>query len=218
MKEVVLFSGLGANDRVFQFLNLGPVRTLIVRWEQPHPGETLEAYAMRMCQQIPFTQPVLVGVSFGGMVAVEVSKHLSHERVILISSAPTYRQIPRYFRWAGALRLHRAIPPRRAKKPGRALHWIMGVHHDEHKKLMSSILADTDPVFLKRAVDMILRWRNEQVPATLFCVHGAHDRLLPKTDFPYDTVLRGGHLLVVTQAEAVSACLQKILAMPPSSR
>ncbi|MCU0419611.1 MAG: alpha/beta hydrolase [Cyclobacteriaceae bacterium] len=218
MNEVVLFSGLGANERVFQFLDLGPVHAVIIRWVQPHPRESLEDYAKRICEQIPFACPTLVGVSFGGMVAVEVSKHLPHQRVVLISSAPTYRQIPRYFRWAGKLRLHRLMPPRSAKKPGRLLHWMLGVRQPEHKNLMAAILTDTDPVFLARAVDMILRWRNEHVPATLYCVHGQHDRLLPKTNFAYDEVLDGGHLLIVTQAPTVSTRLRQLLITPPSFR
>jgi pimeloyl-ACP methyl ester carboxylesterase len=216
LKKVVLFSGLGANERVFDYLDLGAAQTYIVRWIMPLPAESLPAYSSRIIAQIPFEKPVLLGVSFGGMVAVEVSKQICHEQVIIISSAPTYRQIPFYFRWPARLRIHHWLPGRTGR-PNRIIFFLLGIDRPEHQKLMSSILSETDPVFLKRAVNMILTWRNEDVPSSLISIHGKNDRLLPKTSYPYSLLVSGGHLIIVTEAMVISDYLQtRLHTRPPS--
>jgi pimeloyl-ACP methyl ester carboxylesterase len=216
LKKVVLFSGLGANERVFDYLDLGTAQTYVVRWIMPLPSESLPAYSTRIIAQIPFENPVLLGVSFGGMVALEVSKQLRHERVIMISSAPTYRQIPIYFRWPAKLNIHQWLPTRTGR-PNRMIFFLLGIGKPEHQKLMTSILSETDPVFLKRAVNMILTWRNEYIPSSLISIHGKKDRLLPKTKYPYSLLVSGGHLIVVTEATVVSDYLQKQLNTKPPS-
>ena len=48
--------------------------------------ETIANYAMRMCEDILHKNPVLVGVSFGGIMAQEMSQFITTKKVILISS------------------------------------------------------------------------------------------------------------------------------------
>jgi len=212
MKQVVLFSGLGADERVFSFLNLGPVEKICIRWEMPAKGESLPQYAQRLLPQIKFINPILIGVSFGGMVATEISKLISTERVILISSASSYLGIPSYFRWSRWLKLHSILPLGIAKKPGRFLFTIIGISKEEDKKLLGSILGGTDPVFLRRAVSMILRWRNTTLPTNLVQIHGMKDRLLPCGKNKYDKQIPdGGHFMIVTHASELSNHLQKII-------
>ncbi|MCB0541677.1 MAG: alpha/beta hydrolase, partial [Bacteroidetes bacterium] len=79
-------SGLGADERVFKKLTLN-YNINTVKWLKPHKKEELKNYIKRLSVEIDDSQPfVLIGVSFGGIVAIELSKILKPEAVIIISS------------------------------------------------------------------------------------------------------------------------------------
>lgn len=105
MREIYLLSGLGADKRVFDFIDLSGFKTNHVDWVAPIDNESIENYAKRLLRQIKTKRPIIIGVSFGGMVTVEIAKQIETEKVILISSAKTRLDIPFYFRIIGQLRL-----------------------------------------------------------------------------------------------------------------
>lgn len=102
-KELYIFSGLGADEKVFQKLYFSDFSPTFIKWIAPQEEETIENYATRLLDQIRTTKPILIGLSFGGMIAVEVAKQIDTEKVILIASAKTQNEIPFYFRFAGQL-------------------------------------------------------------------------------------------------------------------
>ena len=85
MKTVYVFSGLGADERVFYKIDFGNCAVIFIKWIAPKKNESIECYAVRITAQITTTHPVLVGLSFGGMMAVEVAKHIATEKIVLIS-------------------------------------------------------------------------------------------------------------------------------------
>ena len=86
--KIYCFSGLGADERVFAFLKLNPPYELIpVIWIKPLEGEVLEEYSKRISENIETKNPFgILGVSFGGVVAQEVSKIVKPKFTLLISS------------------------------------------------------------------------------------------------------------------------------------
>ncbi len=67
-------------------------------------------YAKRLLPQITEEKPILMGVSFGGMIAIEIAKHISVEKVIQISSAQSSAAIPSYFKLMAKLKIQKLIP------------------------------------------------------------------------------------------------------------
>lgn len=98
-QKYYVFSGLGADERVFKNLSFGEAEVEHIHWIPPLTTETLAQYAQRIAQRITTPHPVLVGLSFGGMVAVEIAKILPVEKVILISSAKTRDELPPSYRF-----------------------------------------------------------------------------------------------------------------------
>lgn len=94
MKEIFLISGLGADKRVFDYLDLSEYKAFHIRWIDPHPKESIESYATRLLVQITKQKPVLIGISFGGMMAIEIGKLIDTEKIIIISSAKSKKDIP----------------------------------------------------------------------------------------------------------------------------
>lgn len=74
--NVYFISGLGADKRIFSKLTLSAEFDIIhIDWIVPFSKETLVSYAKRLSKVIDVNNPfALIGVSFGGMIAVEIAK------------------------------------------------------------------------------------------------------------------------------------------------
>jgi len=85
MQTIYCISGLGANEKVFQFLDLSFAKPVFIQWIRPLDNETLPQYAMRLKEEfISEPKPVIFGLSLGGMLAVEIAKAMPSSKAILI--------------------------------------------------------------------------------------------------------------------------------------
>ena len=146
-------SGLGADKRIFSKLKLSEKINIIhVDWINPDRNETLEAYSKRLSRIIDTSQPfALVGVSFGGMIAVEIAKILTPVVTIIISSTMISAQLPGLYRLAGKLGLLKLIPAKLLKSSNKLTqNYYFGTRSGSEKILLSKIIKDTDPYFQER--------------------------------------------------------------------
>ncbi len=212
MKDVCLISGLGADERLFQFLRLDRMRLHYIRWIPPFRDESWSSYANRLLPQISPGNPVLVGISMGGMMAIELSRLVPVEKVILISSARGFLRRPGYFRLLRWTRLHRWLPYSIWQLVGLLIGpWLFGTSGKEEKKLLRSMIRDTDERFFRWAWQQVITWDNQDPPGTVFQIHGSRDRMLPLKDIiPPEMVFPGAsHFMVVHEAGQISKILKE---------
>ena len=211
-KELFILSGLGADERVFEKLDLSGYTLNHIKWITPTQSEPIAHYATRLINQIPTKKPILIGLSFGGIMAIEIAKQIDTERLILISSAKVRKEIPFYFRLAGKLKLHKMIPVKFLKSSNLISHWFFGIKSQYDKKLFKQILLDSDPNFLKWAIDKVPTWKNQVVPKNAFHIHGTNDKILPLTFINANlSVENGGHLMILNKSEELSKILRTYL-------
>lgn len=216
-REIYFVSGLGADWRVFQRLQLEGYRPVHILWQRPQRRETIEHYAQRLLNQVTTETPILVGLSFGGLMAIEMAKLCDPAQVIVISSATTGAQIPAYFKVFRWLPVQLVVP---FKQLLWAVHWLLnwlfGLNDRDDCSLFKQVLVDTDPWFLKWAIHRVVGWRNQVVPKHLVHIHGGSDRVFPFGDRSADVVVPdGGHLMVLNRAEELSQLLMATLATNP---
>ena len=212
MKTLYVFSGLGADERVFHKIDFGNCAVVFIKWIAPLKNERIESYALRITQQITIANPILVGLSFGGMMAVEVAKHIATEKIIIISSAKCKNEIPFYFRLAGKLGIANVIPSKSLIKINKFTNWFFSNRTPEDKKMLSAILRDTDPVFLKWAIVKIANWQNKTMHQNLFHIHGNADRILPFKYVTCNEIIKdGAHLMIVNKAAEISTKLHMLI-------
>lgn len=212
MKHVYLFSGLGADQRVFQFLDLSGFSITCIEWIAHAENETIAQYAKRITNQITTANPILIGVSFGGMMAVEVAKLIPTEKILVISSAKTRKELPDYFQATGKPTLLRIIPDWLLIQPNPVNHWLFGTESGRDKKLLNEILRDTNPRFLRWALTAIATWQNDHLHPNLKHIHGKKDKILPHRYVCCDfTVEDGGHFMIVNRADEVNALVREML-------
>jgi D-arabinose 1-dehydrogenase-like Zn-dependent alcohol dehydrogenase len=81
-------SGLGADKRVFKFLKLDS-ELIPIDWIEPLKNESIINYSKKLSTKIDQNEKVcLIGVSFGGLVATEISKLINPALTILIDRIP----------------------------------------------------------------------------------------------------------------------------------
>ncbi|QIL42466.1 alpha/beta hydrolase [Pedobacter sp. HDW13] len=208
-------SGLGADKRIFSKLKLNEKINIIhIDWIDPKQNETLAAYAARLGGIIDTSQPfALVGVSFGGMIAVEVAKILAPIVTVIISSTMISSQLPGLYRFAGKLGLLKFIPAKLLKSSNKLTqNYYFGTRSGSEKVLLSKIIKDTDPYFLKWAIGSILSWKNETRPERMYHIHGTHDKILySKTAQPDFVIENGTHFMVYQNAVEISGIINQII-------
>lgn len=212
--NVYFLSGLGADKRVFSKLKLDDRFEIHhIEWIKPENKETISHYAARLTAGIDTTRPFqLVGVSFGGMIATEMTDLIKPEQVILISSTPVGIPLSKgYQRLVRFLLLSPFAAPV-LKSTNSIVYKYFGADTPELKAMLKDILHDTDSKFLKWALNRLTTWDRKTPPPHYFHVHGANDRLIQLKLVKPDIVIpNAGHLMVYGQADQISEILNKQL-------
>jgi pimeloyl-ACP methyl ester carboxylesterase len=212
--KIYFLSGLGADKRVFQNLVLPDSFTpVFLDWITPEKKESLESYAKRMCSTINTNEPfVLAGLSFGGMLATEMTAYIQPIKTILISSAACNLELPFYFRWAGTLQLDQLLPKRKMSQSNLFLYWCFGISNKQEQETLKSILNATDAAFTKWALHEIINWKRNTAPQNIVRIHGDRDRVLPiRTSVVKHTVNGGGHFMILQKANIISSIIEEEL-------
>jgi pimeloyl-ACP methyl ester carboxylesterase len=203
-RNIYIISGLAADEKIFRKIRFENANTCFIQWIEPFEDENLHRYANRMRSVIMHENPVLVGLSFGGIVAIEIAKQIPVEKVILISSVKYRHEIPLHLRIIGKLRLHRLFSISRLRKFKRPLHWFFGVTSKEEKELLAYYNKNASDRYMNWSVDKILNWKNKAVPCPVYHIHGTHDRLFRFRKIKADAVInKGGHLIIYNRAAEV---------------
>lgn len=204
---------MGADEKAFDHIHVEGYELVYLPWLTPQPGETIQAYAARMCLPIKEEKPVLIGLSFGGMISIEIAKLIPVHKIILISSIQSKWQMPRWMRVAGKLKIDRLIPLRPYKLLESIQNRRMGVTTLAEKEMVNNYRKNTSQVYIDWAINEILNWNNEWQPARLYHIHGDEDKIFPIQKLSPTHIVKGaGHMMVFNRAAAVNECLKAIAA------
>lgn len=209
---IYLVPGLGADHRVFETIVLPGSETSVIYWEHPEKYEPIEAYTKRLLPQIKVAPAAFVGLSFGGIISAELTKHFPEAKLILVSSIASRNEMPWWARFGAAIRMNRIFSGKFMKRPNPVIRWFFSIRPGHDRKVFDAILRDSDPDFLFWALDTILNWKGSGA-ARVHHIHGDRDRLLPLRFTSADTIVHGGgHLMILSHGEEISRRLVEMLA------
>ncbi len=208
--NLYLFSGLGADKRVFQRLVLPDFFNIHhIEWSPVKLQDTMEDYCRELALQIDQSKPfILIGLSFGGVIAIQMSKFLSPVQTVIISSFCLKKELPKFYILLGKTKIYRLIPSRVLLKPSGFIFRLFGANDSAKKKMLVSILEDTDPVFFRWAVKQLFTLENNFKPEPFLHIHGTADRIIPFNMHMGAIPVEGGeHLMVYSKAVQVNEIL-----------
>jgi len=93
---VYFLPGLAANPSIFKNIKLDPdtFETFYLEWMIPYDNESIVDYALRFCDKVKHENAVLIGVSFGGIIAQEMNLVRQFKKIIIVSSVKTRDELP----------------------------------------------------------------------------------------------------------------------------
>lgn len=207
-----LLPGMGADQRLFSRLTLDGFESQAIRWTAPGKHDGLEDYARKLLPQISApADSALLGVSMGGMLAIELGKLVPFKKIVLVSSAKTFHELPFYIRKLGKAGWHRKITAERLvrlrKLAAPFMNWL-GAEY----RLSGQMIREADPGFLNWCLEAVLQWDNEVVPPGVAHIHGTADLLLPSRYVSgYIPVKKGSHLMIHQKANEINKLVLQLL-------
>ena len=174
--------------------------------------DTLVSYAAKMAEGLPGDESsLLLGLSFGGMLATEICKIRPVKQLILVSSAKTHMELPDPGRLGRYIVEHKLIPPFCFSIPNRLLMALRGIV-PINEKLSANSYTAINGRFMQWALKMVMEWRNTIYPANTIHIHGTMDIVIPGRNVQATHwVERGIHVMVFSRAREVSALIASIL-------
>jgi len=214
-KTIYLIPGVGADETIFSNLELPAWEVRHLRWVKPHKDESLDGFVGRLLPQIRTdTQPVFIGMSFGGIVAIELSKLLQPFKTIIVSSIKTYYERPIKMSMFSYLHFHRYVPGRLAVMFDFLWHeWALGYLDKAERGLVAELVKNVDIPFNEWAVHQAITWQNTERLDNLTHIHGDRDNIFPSTYIRNYIRIKGGtHFMIYRRAKEISAIIHRELA------
>jgi pimeloyl-ACP methyl ester carboxylesterase len=218
VESIYCLSGLGADQRIFKDLQVAGYDMRHLEWLVPKAkGELLKEYALRIAENIKDEYPVLLGVSFGGMMAIEIAKYIPVKAVILISSIKNSDELPRWMRLCGKCKADYLLPaiPLKSLGPLKAVrpiqNYFLGAHSPEAMAIANEFRDNVDPFYLKWSIRQILNWKNKWNPERIYHLHGGNDKLFPLKKVKATHVINdGGHFMIMSHSSEINNILSGI--------
>jgi pimeloyl-ACP methyl ester carboxylesterase len=211
-KRIYCISGLGADEKIFTHLDIDGYELRYIPWIRPHKKETIDSYAKRMGKYIKDENAILIGVSFGGMIGIEIAKQLPLRKLFIVSSIKSVLEMPRWMKMAGTLKLDKILPARLHKYTEKIDNNRLGVSTKEEKEMVRAYRKNADLVFVDWAISQIVNWKNDWQPENIIHIHGEKDKIFPiKKISPSFVVKDGTHMMIYNRAKEISEFIQKEL-------
>lgn len=217
-ERLILFPGLGADPRLYEVQRRELDGLETPAWIEPLPKERLAEYAGRWGQQLELDKrpAVLGGVSFGGMIALEMARRYGAKSVVLIGSCRSPRAVSRLLKaseWVS-----RGTPEIVLDK-GRALAPIFlgrGMIPREHRAALVTMAKELPVGFLRWAARAVVEWdgcsEDELGPGVpVHHIHGTGDWVMPISRVrPTEVVQGGAHVLNMSHPKEVNRMLARV--------
>ncbi len=212
MKHIYCISGFGADERVFSKLNFNADTVTFIQWTEPLKNESIDEYAKRLIEKVHHKNPILIGLSFGGMMCIEIAKIISVSRIVIISSIKTYHEMPLWMRLSGKLNLHKIAPSKSYKIYEPLENYNLGIKNKDELQLVREYRSHISKTYTKWAINEILHWKNNWIPENIIHIHGSDDHIFPVKKLKADHVINGGgHFMIMNKAAAVNEIFRTIL-------
>jgi len=211
--DVYCMPGMAASPKIFEFISLPkPFRIHLLSWIPPDKEESLSSYAKRMCERITSENPILLGVSFGGVLVQEIAKHIPVQKVIIVSSIKTNEELPLPMKMARTTNAHKLLPTQWINNLDALALFAFGKGIKKRLELYQKYLSERNPDYLNWSINALVNWDQVEVPTSVVHIHGEKDTVFPikYLSNPYIRI-KGGHAAIITQAQWFNSELPDII-------
>lgn len=214
--HVYFLPGMSACSAIFERIQLPKekYKMYFLEWQMPlSKKESLKDYTKRFVNQITEENPVLVGVSFGGVLAQEIAQIISTKKIILISSVKSPDEYSTFFKTVKATKLYKLLPIS-------FINWAENfLHKNGRKKIKNTLtvyrrfLPLRNKLYTQWAVRCFLHWKGCDNKIDLIHLHGDADQIIPIKHIKNCEVIKNGtHVMILTKSSTIQQHIVRCLA------
>lgn len=211
---VYFMPGMAAGPEIFEYINL-PSETFdlhFLEWFLPEPQMSLATYAKIMIGHLRHPNPVLIGVSFGGMLIQEMAKYMPVRKLVIISSVKCTKELPKKMVFAKYTKAYKLLPTGVVNNLELLAKYAFGEGLNKRLRLYERYLSVRDKTYMDWCIDQTINWQQEVPPSHLVHIHGEADTVFP---IRYITdcipIKKGSHAMIIHRAKWFNEHLPSII-------
>jgi pimeloyl-ACP methyl ester carboxylesterase len=201
-----IISGMGADHRVFSRIKFPKAHTHLP-WIENKPNESLQEYAARMAEDITHPNPIIIGLSFGGIMAQEIAALIPVKELILISTIKSKDEKPWFMGIAGTLHGPDMMPDSLLRRANKLMAYAFSLVNPDEQEVLQSCFENTSSAHLRWAMTQIANWEGIKIDTPIFHIHSYKDKVFSSNLSKSDAQIHGGHFAVYTNADELNKIL-----------
>ena len=209
------FPGLGLNKEIFDQLSFPGYEVHTYDWLEPAPHEPLAQYASRFAGQLrsPSIPKVIIGHSFGGVLAQEISQHTEVLGIILLSSVRSDLEIPPRLHWVAKWGLYRLVSKWNILCSFPFWGFWHGVKSKNLEQVFLNSFSHLSSHYFRWALLKLGTWPGLETNTPIIQIHGSADKTFPlnRIQQPTKVIVGGGHLMLYNQGKEITKVIEEEL-------
>jgi len=212
--HVYFMPGMAASSKIFEHINLpeSKFKSHYLEWTMPSNNETMSEYAFRMSKKIRNKNCVLIGVSFGGILVQEMSKHISVSKLIIISSVKSHKELPMKMVLAKVTKAYKLLPVQLAWNIELYAKYVFGNNIPKRIELYKKYMLFSNSIYLSWAIERMVCWEQNEVIPNIIHIHGDKDAVFPmKYINDCINISNGTHIMILNKYKWFNENLPKLI-------
>lgn len=213
--HIYFVPGMAASSDIYEYITLDKdlFELHFLEWKIPvSKDESITAYAQRMCNEISHENPVLIGVSFGGVMVQEMSKIIPTKNIIIISSIKSNKELPKRLKLIDKTKVYKLFPAKFIENIETYITLFLGDFQHKKVEAYRKYMSVRNIDYLHWAIDAILHWKQSKPIKKIIHIHGTKDEVFPiKHIKNYHPIENGTHAMILTKAKKISSIIQQAL-------
>lgn len=194
--------GMAATPKIFEHIKLpeSQFKIHLLEWVIPINNESMSDYSFRLSKNIKHNNIVLIGVSFGGVLVQEISKHITVRKLIIVSSVKSIHELPKRMRLAKATKAYKIIPTKLIGNIDLFAKYAFGTNVTKRLELYKKYLSVNDSKYLNWAIKNMVCWNQETCETDIIHIHGEKDKVFPIKYISNCIVVKNGtHIMILSK-------------------
>lgn len=211
--KIYLIPGLGYDHRIYQHLDFPGHEVEYINWIDPKEKESIQNYTQRLFAGIPNDQEkkVLVGHSFGAVVAQEFAAVSKVDMVIVLSSIRSREEMPRSMKWVKPVGIYRLFTKKLCIKTVKYWGKSHGFESKVDQEMFKSMIRNQSNNYLQWAFKTISAWQTPTLSqgTKIVQLHGSKDKTFPLKliESPSHVIEGGDHIMLYRRPLEINGIL-----------
>jgi len=208
--------GIASDERIFRYQMTSVENAVYLAFPKHDKYDTMETYAQKFIPFIDTSKPFnIVANSMGGIMTMELIKHVQPQKVVLISSIKSRKEMPFMLKQMKFTNMHKLLPGKgfiSAIQFG-SLFKREVLKEPAMRNLAVSMAKSNDPGFLYWCVNAIVKWNGaDDYRKDIIHIHGTKDEMFPMRNIKNVIAVKGGsHTMILNRHHEVTNLLKESL-------